>query len=331
MNERPQIIDSHFHLNLDGMDLDKIIGEIEKVRSATGIETISIACLPPPLWHYADLRQIPAAFKLKTAHPDKTYVFAALDYTAAGALEGKADFAGQAKKLFAMGVDGFKMLEGKPTTRKILKIPMDSPAYDNFYKYLEDKSLPLLAHVADPAICWNAEKIPWYFRKNEYCCYIDGTYPSFDEFRNEALNVARRYQGLKLTLAHFFFASGDIDKAAELLESYPNIAFDLTPNHDMYLDFSAKPDEWRDFFVRFGSRILFGTDNCLGAGMNEASFKHIKDKVDFMRRFLDTDEEIFIDIAGTAHQILGLKLPPGTLAKIYSKNYLSRLCPKLHR
>lgn len=326
-----KLIDSHFHLYTAGLDIASAGDALQRVSHTTGIDTISIACAPVPLLPAFDGRQVFLALLLKSLQPKQTYVFGALDYTGAGAPEGKADFAAQARRLFEMGVDGFKMLEGKPTSRRILKIPMDAPAYDPFYEFLEEKSLPILAHVADPAICWDAQNAPTHFKSAGYF-YADGSLPTFEGFRTEALNVAKKHPGLKLTLAHFFFASADVDQAAQIMERHPNIAFDLTPGFDMYAGFAAKPDEWRDFFVRYDTRILFGTDNGLPGRVDAASLiKMFHDKVNFIRSFLETDAEVVVDICGFTYRTRGLHLPRRTVKRIGAANYIHRLSSKAPR
>jgi hypothetical protein len=322
-------IDSHFHLYPDSLDTANAGDALQQVCRATGIDTLSIACVLHllPGW---DSRQLFLAFLLKSLRPEQTYVFGALDYSEEGACEGKADFAAQARRQFEMGVDGFKMLEGKPTSRRILKIPMDAPAYDPFYDFLERHSLPLLAHVADPAICWDAERIPAHFRNAGYF-YADGSFPSFEGFRTEALNVARKHPGLKLTLAHFFFASADVEQAAQIMERHPNVAFDLTPGFEMYDDFAAKPDEWRDFFVRYDTRILFGTDNHLPGRVEEPSLRLCRDKVNFIRSFLENNGEVCADICGFKYRTRGLHLLPATVALIGGENFRRRLASRTPR
>ena len=323
------LVDSHFHLHTDDLDVASAGDALQRVRDATGIDAISIACVLHLLPGF-DVRQIFMAFLLKALRPAQTYVFGALDYAAEGACDGKADFAGQARRLFEMGVDGFKMLEGKPTSRRILKMPMDAPVYDPFYAFLAANSLPLLAHVADPAICWDTDKIPDYFRSAGYF-YAGGALPSFEGLRTEALNVARRHPGLKLTLAHFFFASSDVDQAAQILEQHPNVAFALPPGFDMYDDFAAKPDEWRDFFLRYESRILLGTDNSLAGRLTEATLTLCRDKVRFIRSFLETGGDVVAEICGFTYRTRGLHLPGRTVARIGAENFRQRLASRSPR
>ncbi len=322
------LIDCHFHVHADGMDLPRVGGTLERFCRVTGVQTISIACVPDGLHPGYDSRQVFIGFLLKALRPDRVYVFGALDYSDQIAGEGASDFAAQAGRLFEMGVDGVKMLEGKPTTRRIVKTPLDSPAYEPFFQFLEERSLPVLAHVADPPLCWDPVNVPDHYRQAGYFYGSEGL-PTFEGFQEEILNVARRHPGLKLILAHFFCSWDRIDRAARFMEEYPNIAFDLTPGFEMYEHFARKPGEWRDFFIRYGSRILFGTEGGLMGPPFGWPDALIEGKIGFMRRFLETGEEaVFTYDPKFTFRTVGLNLPPETLEKIYRRNYLDRLSGK---
>jgi hypothetical protein len=330
-----KLIDCHFHLTPNGEDIGTLGARMEQIWRARGLDAIGILCVPIPVLNYfhadwrntTDARQIFSAFLLKALWPEKVYVFGALDYTGEGAIEGKADFAAQGRRLYDMGVDGIKMLEGKPTSRRLVKVPLDSPVYDPFYEFLVEKSLPLLSHVADPEICWDAQNAPDYFRKAGYF-YADGALPSFEGFRQEALNVARKHPRLKMTFAHFFFASPDVDKAARFMDSYPNIGFDLTPGWEMYPNFGAKRDEWRDFFIRYDSRILFGTEGGLSSLGDEAGLKGRHEVDDFIRNFLAAEGDMVHSWPGFTFPTKGLKLLPESVRKICAGNFLDRVSNK---
>ena len=328
------LIDCHFHVQADGMDLEHVGGTLDRFCRITGVPTIGIVCVPDGLHPGYDSRQAFIGFLLKKLRPDKVYVFGALDYNVPGGPEGKADFAGQARRLFEMGADGFKMLEGKPTTRRIVNIPLDSPPYEPFFKFAEDHSLPILAHVADPPLCWDPVKVPAHFKAANYF-YADPKegLPSFEGFQAEILNVARRHPGLKLILAHFFCCWDRLEQAARFMDEYPNIAFDLTPGFEMYEYFATRPDEWRDFFIRYGSRILFGTEGGLSGPPFGWPDNLMEGKVTFMRRFLETGDRdvVFSYDPKFTFRTVGLNLPPETLKKIYRQNYLDRLSSKTPR
>jgi predicted TIM-barrel fold metal-dependent hydrolase len=317
-------IDCHFHIYPAHMDLARIGEDLDRFWAVTGIDTVGVACVPVGTHPGYDSRQLFAAFLMKALRPDRVFVLGALDYTVAGPLDRNPDLGAQAERLHAMGVDGVKMLEGKPTARRVLKTPQDAPVYDPFYRVLARHSLPILAHVADPPECWDPAKVPVHFRNAGYY-YAAEPLPSFEGFRAEILNVARRHPDLKLILAHFFCAWGDVDQAARFMDEHPNIAFDLTPGFEMYTDFAKQPAAWRDFFIRYSARILFGTEGGFGGALKPAAAADLQAKIGFMRRFLETDQEVVYSYPGFTFRTIGLGLPPETCARIYSRNFLDRV------
>ena len=194
-------IDCHFHLNTNGLDEAQAVEMLPHVIEAIGASAVSISCVAFPLLRGFGPQQLPLALRLKARFPDRVYVFGALDYSEPDAREGRADFAAQARRLHDLGVDGFKMIEGKPTSRRVVKLPLDAPAYDPFYAFLVERSLPLLAHVADPAVCWDADNAPEHVRGAGYF-YANKALPTHETFQAEALSVARRHPRLKLTQFH---------------------------------------------------------------------------------------------------------------------------------
>ena len=104
--------------------------------------------------------------------------------------------------------------------------------------------------------------------------------------------------------------SADIDRASKYLEKWPSVNFDVTPGMEMYVNFSKRPDEWRDFFIKYQNRILFGTDN----GYSGVSLYGIS----FVRKFLETNDEFEND--GVLYR--GLKLPIEVLNNIYFNNFM---------
>ena len=126
------------------------------------------------------------------------------------------DYLEQVKKLYAMGCDGVKMLEGKPDYRKELGKPLDHPSFDEFYAFIEEKQLPLLLHFGDPREFWDKDKIPeWAIARG---WFYDDSFIPFNEGQNEVERVLEKFPKLHLILAHFFFVSDSYDYAVEFIE-----------------------------------------------------------------------------------------------------------------
>ena len=81
---------------------------------------------------------------------------------------------------------------------------------------------------------WDKERIPkWAIGAGYYC---DETYPTHEQIREETIGILKKHPKLNMTIAHIFFLSNadQYDLAEELLETYPNLTFDLCPGWEMY-------------------------------------------------------------------------------------------------
>jgi len=102
----------------------------------------------------------PEVLLLKALHPEMFYAFGSLDYAFIFAGKPLQPVQDQVDRLRDIGFDGVKMVEGKPTYRKLLKIGFDDPFYKDYFERIEESKLPLLFHVADPEEFWDPEKVP---------------------------------------------------------------------------------------------------------------------------------------------------------------------------
>ena len=133
-----------------------------------------------------------------------------------------------------------------------------------------------------------------------------------------------------MIFAHFYFLSAQLDRAAELLDRYPNVNLDITPGIEMYPNFTARYDATRELFIHYQDRILFGTDTGAFAALRAESHLEIQEcstnKLWMMRNFLETEEEFPVPgdrslIGGDPPVLRGLDLPESALKRIYSGNF----------
>jgi hypothetical protein len=252
------IMDSHMHMRTETGDVEELFAKIQSLTDAGQVKAINIACIPP--WDDQALDQNALAILFKARHPRTTYAFGGLSYNFPGRANDQRDYADQARRLLAMGFDGIKMIEGKPSMRKMTHLAISAPAYDRFYALLQRRHVPILLHLADPEGFWDRAYVAKWSIPKEWT-YIDGTFPARETLYAELEDVLRRFPRLQVTLAHFGFLSADPKKAAQFLDRHPSVNLDLTPGTEMYDNFSLQPEAWRSFFIRYQDRILFGTDN----------------------------------------------------------------------
>ena len=107
-------------------------------------------------------------------------------------------------------------------------------------------------------------------------------------------------------------------RAAALLERYPNVHFDLAPGIEMLYNFTKRPAEARDFFLRYQDRLVYGVD--FDPGFSSS-------RIWVLRNFLETDEYYHVPtddrLFWPDHRsmIQGIKLPEEVLRKIHATNY----------
>ena len=298
-----KIIDAHTHINKRNIESGfASLFAMAKQLNYDRLSVLSLQC-------GGDLLQNLTCALCKYLRPEMIYAFGGLDY-----ITGR-DFVSQAENLRAMGYDGIKMLEGKPTTRKLLKRALDEPAYDDFFSYLEECKFPVLLHIADPGTFWDRERAPdWAVERG---WLYDETHVPYAQYYDEVDRMLAKHPNLRAIFAHFYFLSDNPVRAQRFLDEHPNVSIDVTAGIEMYEDFAKDPAFWREFFIKNENRIIFGTDSndepSQGGDKVELN-SYGAMEIDFLR--YDKDITVY------DKQLHGLGLPNETLEKIFSLNYL---------
>ena len=227
------------------------------------------------------------------------------------------DFESQARELIEIGFDGIKMLESKPTVRKLTKLSPADKKYNGFYSYLQKEQIPIVSHVADPETFWNAETAPEFSFKEGWF-YGDGTFMKKEALYTEIDDILSRFPDLKITFAHFYFLSADPMRANAFLEKHPNVMFDITPGREMYENFSLSQNIWHNLFEKYSHRIMLGTD------MTSTEFQGSpSEMIGSIIRFLATTDRF--DYWG--FRLRGLGLSEQTVKNICAENFKARVSP----
>ncbi|MEG1523482.1 MAG: amidohydrolase family protein [Clostridia bacterium] len=269
----------------------------------------------------------------KHRYPETTFAFGCLDCTAYGNKKNLGVFfIKEVKRLLSLGCDGLKLLEGKPTMRRMFDIPdFDDPQWEPFWAFAEECQLPILWHVNDPEIFWDAIRIP-AFAKSAGWGYGPDDVNNEHQYR-QVRTVMERHPQLNITFAHMFFLSAQLIRLSEWLERFPHMHVDLTPGIELYENLSNTPDDARMFFERFCSRILYGTDIGGRATLNGTIMKLDEKestlRVRYERAFLT--DKASVGIRSDGHFLVhsdpfvlhGLGLPDEMLQKILYANFIS--------
>lgn len=187
--------------------------------------------------------------------------------------------------------------------------------------------MPVVWHVADPEELWDDERCPVWARL-QGSFYGGGDYPPKEQFYQEVDAVLGRHPRLRIILAHFYFLSADLGRAAAFLDAHPTVCFDLAPGNEMFINFARNHEATRAFFERYDDRLIFGTDisaNRMAAGPGGRT--SMLDTAWLARSFLETDGPLslpsrtarWLDPHGEGFH--GLGLPRASLERICRTNF----------
>lgn len=325
-NFRPlPVVDAHIHFG-DLTQMDAII----QISQTVPMAKFNLLSTPRP----ATINQNPELIVFKDRYPAITYLSGALDYGQVingdwDALDPRAMSANlgrQIEALHAIGFDGLKLIEGKPTVRKAIPIPLDAPHYEGMWAALEALGMPVLWHVADPEEFWDEELVSEHAKERGWF-YGDGSFPTKEALYAEVDNVLARHPNLKVIFAHFYFLSADLDRAGRFFDAHPNVCFDLTPGNEMIFNFTRNYDAARQFFVDYQDCIIYGTDIATWGLNRPDGMARALGTAWSVRMYLET-EGMIAPPEALAHWRVpdlegfrGFALPDDVLAKIYKHNF----------
>lgn len=299
-NPRYRILDGHIHAfgkTLESMD-DAVA--FDRQFGYEACNYLACECM-------GDATQNALGIYLKLKYPEN-YAFGGFTYRY------RYDFRAEMEALWDIGFDGIKMVEDKPTMRKQINMAFNDPRRNGFYEAMEARQIPLVAHVADPATCWDRDLIePWAFDAGYY--YGGGDYVEKEQLCAEVEDVLTRYPKLKIILAHLYFMSDEPQRLDALMTRHPNVCLDIVAGTEMYFNFGKDPGWWRNFFMKYQDRIVFGTDNSNFYGAEDVENARITCRM----------EEAFLTTAGEIRawdkKTYGIELPNDVCEKIFGGNF----------
>jgi predicted TIM-barrel fold metal-dependent hydrolase len=224
------------------------------------------------------------------------------------------------ENLITVGYDGMGEMGSKPKPKKD-RVPLDGQPYEGFWSTCEELNYPVLCHVGDPIEFWDEKLIPDWARTLEWGYYF-GDFPSLKELYREMENVLNGNPRLKIVLSHFYFMSANLEAASAFLDLFANAHFDLSLGIELMFNISRRRDDWREFFIKYADRILYGTD----IGVSQNLQQHLA-RIWLIRTFLESDKEFYTPASADdllsryEEPFVGLNLPSSVLTKIYSQNF----------
>ena len=319
-------IDSHIHYALP-LEPETLISFMDR----NGIDKANLVLVPSK----QRLTSVPDALMAKAKYPERFFVFTSFDvseYFKHGKEIGKylAKFVDNMRQC---GCDGLKIIEGKPSMRKMMgAIPdFDAPCWEPLWEYLDNTQFPVLWHLNDPESCWGPEeKAPRHIRLGNEL--YDDTFVNNEEQYRQMEAILKRHPKIKFIFAHLYFMSAQLPRLAALLDSYPNMMVDITPGLEIYVNLSKNKEEAKVFFEKYQDRIMYGTDigaRCVLAdnaenALNEDECIARMDLIDGMfdentHRIMREDGRYLINTEDFVQQ--GFSLSDEAINKIYWKNF----------
>ena len=310
-----RIIDCHVHMV--STDHEQAMLDI---REAAGIDKIALVSIQ----NAETGTGLTQSLYMKVQHPDVFYVFAGLNHAAklSGDKVAAPSLAEQVERFAEMGCDGIKMIEGKPTWRQVMNVPVTDGYYADYWARVEELGLPIVWHVNDPEEFWEPEKLPAWARERNWGYGPDDV--EKETLYSEVDEVLGKHPGLQIIFAHFYFLSADLPRAARFFDEHPNVHLDLTPGVEMLYNISRDVDAGREFFTRYADRIVYGTDISSGLSITESRIRagivfRWLETSDTFRMPEDADFLLGPPDDGLVH---GMSLPDGVLSKIYHGNFV---------
>jgi len=307
-----KIIDSHLHISKwKGQDFIACFDEYVKGEKLSAINICAIPTVQSNICNNIMLGLYKLACPNTYAHAGIELINIPIDN-----MPSDMDSVAQYKELMEIGFDGIKMLEGKPTQHKRIGKNLNHPELNKLYKEMEKDGTHLLMHVNDPDEFWDLDRAPdWAIEKG--WTYTDGTFSSYEEIKNQTIQILKDHPRLSVTIAHLFFSSKEPQLLEELFAKYENLCLDLTPGGEMYVEFEKNYDYYKEFFNKYSNRLIFGTDYSY-----MCDEKYMNWLYNVVITFLDTDKPIssFDDKI-----LMGLDLPKEKRDEILFANFERRV------
>jgi predicted TIM-barrel fold metal-dependent hydrolase len=308
------IVDGHVHMRTMADEASMLM-----IREVTGIEKMTLVSIQNP----ESGTGLVQSLYMKARHPKLFYVFAGLNH--AQKLSGERvktpSLVEQVEGFVNMGCDGIKMIEGKPTSRQRMDIPVTDHYYADYWDRVEELGIPIVWHVNDPEEFWDPARIPGWAKQRNWG-YGPGDVQK-EQLYAEIDEVLARHPRLRIIFAHFYFLSADLVRAARFFDEHPTVHFDLAPGIEMLYNLSHDPDASRAFFIEYADRIVFGTD--LSSGQTEEQGRI---RAGLVYRWLESEDTFrvpeaadFLLGAPEDGLIRGMSLPNDVLTRIYYGNF----------
>jgi predicted TIM-barrel fold metal-dependent hydrolase len=310
------VIDIHNHLG----DLESMKDYLMKMDQAGVWITVSLDGHSKDDFYKKHLKAA------QSVSPSRLLVFFAPDWERIDEPNFGINEAKRLQEAVKSGIRGVKVFKDLGLTLKDKSgklIPVDDPRLDPIWAMCGQLNIPVMIHVSDPKAFFKPID-QFNERYDELAAHPDWSFygsqfPSKDVILEQRNRVIEKHPNTVFIGAHMANLPEDLGRVAMWLEQYPNFYIDVDARIS---ELGRQPYTARKFLIKYQDRVLFGSDT----PPNVKAYQNYY-------RFLETDDE-YIDPAEGHHlqgrwMIYGVHLPDEVLEKIYYKNALRLLNPKL--
>ena len=216
----------------------------------------------------------------------------------------------------ARGARGLKVLKElglgvRDKSGKLLAI--DDPRLDPVWDECGRLGIPVFIHVADPEAFFHPvdahnERYEELIEHPDWSFY-GAQFPTIQELMAQRDRMFTKHPHTTFVALHFGSWPENLDFVEQTLQKFSNVMIETGAREG---ELGRQPRHAREIFMKYPSRIMFGTDEGAGEAIYENYF-----------RWLQTDDEYFPYAQYPAQgrwMIYGLGLPDEVLENVYHKN-----------
>jgi predicted TIM-barrel fold metal-dependent hydrolase len=249
-------------------------------------------------------------------YKDRFRVFANVSWNGAGTPEWQQREVAALRQAVKDGAIGLKVAKGlglSNTKADGSRLKVDDTALDPIWRLCAELDIPVLIHTADPEQFFAPPD-----NHNERWlemgvfpgrAYPPERFPSFETLAGERDRMFARNPKTRYIVAHFGWHGNDFGRAARMLDTMPNLYFEVGA---VLYEFGRQPRAAREFFLKYQDRVMFGKD------------AYYPSEYPYYWRVFETTDEYF-DYYRNYHafwKLYGMGLPDAMLKKLYHQNAL---------
>ena len=319
--EKVPKIDAHFHYNTSDIRYLEYAGSLN-FRLISPNVNASV-----PIDEQFEIARI-----IKQRFPDKFTFFGTFSVDSFGEAGFAESTIARIDKCMQSGASGIKIWKNIGMVLKDRDghfVMIDDSAFKPVFKYLQEKNIPVLAHLGEPRNCWLpvdemtlGNDFRYYKEHPQYHMYLHPESPSYEDQINARDHLLQQNPNLNFTGAHLASLEWNVDELAKRFDRFPNMNADMAERigHLQYQSMADR-ERVRNFLIRYQDRIMYATDKTINS--DETNYSEITSGLhetwiaDWV--YLATDSSIIVNDLDKK-EVKGLKLPKEVLDKIYYKN-----------